>query len=101
MNKENTNVQFIPKRTFKNKKRLELRKSSPLTFCSEIDSEKNELDINKIERKDEDKTNQNDDYESDMEIMAILTGNDYYLKNHFLYDGNGNILKTRKSFPLL
>ena len=101
MNKEHSNFKPIPKRTINNKKRIELRRSSPLTFCSEINSEKDILDIDENKNKEEVNENQNDDNETDMEIMAILTGNDNYLKTHFVYDGDENVLKTTQFFPLM
>ena len=84
MNNQNKECQLIPKRAYKSKKRIELRRSSPLTLSSQINEEKDQLSV--------------DEYESDMEIMAILTGNENYLKTHFIYDGEENILITKQCF---
>ena len=87
---QNKESLFVPTRACKSKKRIELRRSSPLTVSSEINEEKKELSLDEIEID-----------ESDMEIMAIIAGNDKYLKTHFVYDGEEDILKTRQFFPLM
>ena len=89
-NNQNIECQLIPKRAFKSKKRIQLRRSSPLTLSSEINAEKNEFSLN-----------QNENDECDMEIMAILTGNENYLKTHFVYDGDENMLRMRQFFPYI
>ena len=87
---ENKESQLIPKRVYKSKKRIQLRRSSPLTVSSEINVEKIELSFN-----------QNENDESDMEIIAILTGNENYLKTHFVYDGDENMLRMRQFYPYI
>ena len=62
---QNKESLFVPTRACKSKKRIELRRSSPLTVSSEINEEKKELSLDEIGID-----------ESDMEIMAIIAGND-------------------------
>ena len=95
---QNKESLFVPTRACKSKKRIELRRSSPLTISIEINSEKeDEIEFNQI--KNENELNEND--ESDLEIKAILTGNENYLKTHFVYDGKESVLKARQIFPYI